>query len=102
MKTRTGKNPIDSKHFSKSKDVWVAEASDIEYETRIQPIYISDTSKRGIPIKSEKTGRIVWFYLWRTERDREGDITLWHYKAIQEHTPGNPKLQKLIVTIIND
>ena len=71
-----------------------AEASTIGY--RAPERMYADAADAGIAIKSPKTGLVERFYHLRTERDREGDVTVTVFQAVKSICPVE------LVYILND
>lgn len=61
---------------------FVAEASDFN-GTRLSDQLYNDACDEGMVIVSTRTGKEVAFYLDEEERDREGDVIAWHFKAVK-------------------
>lgn len=90
--------------FTSSRDpngtiTLVAEASTLRYDLPRQ-IY-DDACDVGIAIRSDRTGRIVRFYLTGEDTDGE-DVAGWRFEPIAEDTRRVPGSGRTRVLIIND
>jgi hypothetical protein len=94
-------NAVDSSCFSFKDGKFVAEASDIKGFTIDQQIY-DDACDVGFGIRSAKTGKVVVYYLYNHDEDRDGDVTAWRFKPIEEHVRHNALAAKTEVIIFND
>lgn len=76
--------PFDSKQFSynSSDKTLTAEASDLNNK-HLQQIY-NDACDVGFAIRSNKTGKVVTYYMTHEEKDNEGDIKWWIYEPTPE------------------
>ena len=81
--------------------VLVAEASDLRYNEPRQ-IY-DDACDVGIAVRSEKTGRLVRFYLSKTDYTPDGEeIVGWYFEPIEEDKRRVANASRTKVLIIND
>ncbi len=67
----------------------------------LQRLY-DDACDVGFAMKSDKTGRVVKFYMDKVHTDGEGDITHWTYRACHEDVRLNPEAMFIVVTVFND
>lgn len=86
--------------WSEGGNMATCEASDME-NRHLQRIY-DDAMDVGFAIKSDKTGRVVKFFMESVETDTEGEITHWVYKACHEDVRVNPAAAFVNVWVFND
>jgi hypothetical protein len=94
----------DSSKFTCSKDpdgttTLVAEASDLRYNAPHR-IY-DDACDVGIAIRSDRTGKLVRFYLSKIDVANE-DVAGWWFDPISEDARRVPGSSSVRVLIIND
>jgi hypothetical protein len=87
--------------FNSAKRTFFAEASDLNGHELYRQIY-DDAIDVGFAIRSDRTGQVMRFYVASTHKDREGDITHWTFKIIDEDARRSPALKDLSVVIFND
>jgi hypothetical protein len=94
---------IDSTKFTfhAAKQTFFAEASDLYGHELYRQIY-DDAADVGFAIRSDRTGAVMRFYVAQVHKDREGDITHWTFKIINEDARKNPAFKELSVVIFND
>lgn len=76
------------------------EASDMG-DRHLQRLY-DDAMDVGFAMKSEKTGRVVKFYMDEIHKNDEQEVTHWTYKACHEDVRLNPEAMFIVVTVFND
>ncbi len=90
---------ISSKPFTispRDPNHWVAEISDLGPNFQFERVY-DDACDVGFTLISSKTGKGVVFALEAEERNRDGDILMWHFVSV---TPGHKNKYK--ITLFND
>lgn len=101
--TATQSTEVSSKQFtwSAATRTLVSERSDLR-ENLFQRIYPGYSEEVGFPMRSDKTGQVIWFRLASVEKDREGDLVAWHFVPTAEATRKNPKVTGVKVVVFND
>ena len=61
-----------------------------------------DACDVGIFLVSERTGKVVRYYLAETKQDREGDIQYWMLVPVSEDVRKNPGAMGTKIMIWND
>lgn len=87
---------IDSKRFTVSGKILVAEASDLRdagFEIGQTPVKLA--------VQSARTGRVVQFSLEGVDRDGEGDVWCWRYAPVATSDPAS-QLVGVRVHVYND
>ena len=101
--------PVSSDRFTFKNRVFVAEASGFGRDFKLVQIHGQAESETrwhrreaGFTMKSAKTGKCADFYLERTDRDQDGDVTSWFFRPTPEAIQQNPGLLGTEVCILND
>ena len=84
--------------WHKDSNVLSAFASDLDHggRSRLYDRIYNDALDVGFTLVSHKTGTEVLCYLDKIERDKEGDVVAYHFKAV------NSKKYTWTVTVWND
>lgn len=86
--------------YTEADRTFVSEASDLD-NRHLQRIY-DDACDVGLAIQSDKTGRVVRFYMDGAKTDGEGELTHWTYKPLPEDVRRMPDVADLKVIVFND
>jgi hypothetical protein len=82
---------------------FIAEISELSHGG-VDPLgqLYNDSCDQGFVMISSKTGSEVEFYLHETQRDGEGEIGAWEFRATANAIHHNFNLQNVKVIILND
>ena len=80
--------------------IFMCDASDLG-DFQLMPVY-DDASDTGFTMRSEKTGKLVNYFLQTTAQDGEGEIQYWRFMPIGEDMRNNPAVAGTKVLIYND
>lgn len=81
--------------FSKPRRLIVAQYSDIQRYNIFGPLYEDDMVTVGFGIKSERTGKVLYFYLTKTVKMQDGQtVDHWIFSPIDK--------RKISVKVVND
>lgn len=81
--------------FSRPRRLIVAQYSNIQKYNIFSPLYDDDMVTVGFGIKSERTGKVVYFYLTDTVKMQDGTtVDHWIFKPIDK--------RKIAVKVVND
>lgn len=87
--------------YNKESKTFVCDMSELQHGG-INPLgqLYGDACDQGFVLVSEKTGSEVAFYLHHTEREADGDLRYWLFKAAA-HRAFEPATSELKVMIVN-
>ena len=92
-------NPISSKHFCYKNGTFTACLSDLPIKG-FRLIW-DNCPDYGIAVKSEKTNKVVTFYVTKEER-QDGELQSYELKPIRDDIKKNKALANISMTLFND